>query len=852
MLLSIAMSGQAQDTQEEDREMNPEGSYFDFEEIVITGTHIPTRTKSNSSSPIDVSNIKELKTQGIFNINDLIATLPSNSGSHKNTDGLDETFSVGTTGINLRGLGDSATLTLLNGHRQTQTASTTLDGAQFTDWNALVPTIAIDRVEMAKNGASPIYGSDAVAGVVNFITKREFVGVELETHYLESGDGQEDASISALFGKAIGTDSHWTTAINVFDRSPLSAIDRRDEFELRNASTKFGQPGTFLINGVPTPDPQCDEVAESNPETTIYPGDTGFCGFDFGDFFTLMAEEERINLFTDLRVNISPDSFFFVNAGYVDNTVVATTSPTQSILFPQVVPTDNPGNFAGVPMLYFGRVKGSGSSPGVIDIESTTWRVNTGIELPINYNWLFNSDLSFSENTYDYSDGSDTKIDRFIEALNGRGGPDNDQYYNPRFGAENNPAVLADIRGFYAYEATATLVVWDNYITGKLFNLPGGAAQIVVGTQLQHSELEYDYNADAENDNLFFFIGNRDFDDSRDSQAVFVEMDMPLAENFNTQLALRYERHGEFDSLDPKIGFLWRTTQHLNFRGSYGTSFRAPSQFQESGGLTAPVRVLDPVIENFATVSQRTEGDPDSPLNAEVSDNISLGVVFNLPSGFNATVDYWYYDVEDFITPENATALVNVDPFGPQVTRDPETGLLLAVQTFFRNAGELETDGLDISLKKSARIDTGIFNLNFKVTYVNSYDLIDPVLGKVDGKAQRNFTNFASPMPEWQGTAGASWTWKGHNFAIYANYIDSYLDDNSDDRTIDSYTTVDLRYAFEMPQFFGSNKALTLAVGANNIADDMPPDVIDRSGYDTRMHDPLGRQVYISANIGFY
>ena len=338
---------------------------------------------------------------------------------------------------------------------------------------------------------------------------------------------------------------------------------------------------------------------------------------------------------------------------------------------------------------------------------------------------------------------------------------------------------------------------------------------------------------------------------------LFIETNIPLNSSVNSQLALRYENRGEFDSLDPKVGLVWLLNDSISLRGSYSTSFKAPSQFQEAGGLTTPARVSDPNAGNrLVTVSQRTEGDPDNPLTAEESTNFNLGLAFNLgDSDWVANIDYWSFDYTDFITPENATAVVQTDPNGDQVTRDPGSGTLLAVRTFFRNAGALETDGIDISTAKTFYLGESSLKLSFETTYINSYDLDDPVLGDVDGKGQRNFTNFGSPAPEWRGNIGILWQMASHSANVRLNYIGSYTDENNDgsvvDNEIDSFATLDLLYRYDIESLFGYDDTFSFALGAKNVTDQMPPDVISRTGYDPRTHNPFGRQVHFSFAASF-
>jgi len=831
-----------------------------IEEVTVTGSYIKRKQQADSTSPVQVIGAENMDDIGAFGAVDVVNSLTVNAGAQNNNDGFNQTFSLGTTNINLRGLGVSSTLTLLNGRRQAPAAATTMNGDQFTDLNSLVPGIAIERVEVLEDGASSLYGSDAVAGVANFITRSDFEGLELDLDYkVTTADSQDDKQLSALWGQQFG-DAHVIGAVSYFDRAPLSAAERRDEFELRDANSTFGQPGTFLVfqaAGAPvfTADPSCAAVAANNPETTTGVNPAGFCGFDFGDYFGLVADEERIQTYVELNSALSDVTEFFAEAGYTSNDVISTGSPSQPILFPPFIPPGNPsaaavGNTQGA--LFFGRVEGTGSKANEVDISSDTWRLAAGFRGDFESGWSWQAAVSVSENTYEYSNGSDILVDRFMAALAGAGGPNNDQFYNPLYGAVNDPAVREDFRGTYAFEAVSELATFDAHISGEIMTLPAGTVALATGVQVRRSELEYDYNEAAEQDNLYFFRGNDSFADSEDAHAVFVEVDIPVVDGLNVQAALRYEDLGDFDTVDPKLGFIWMFDE-LSFRGTYGTSFRAPSIFQTSGGLTAPARIFDPVVGGLATISQRTEGDANDPLEAQESDTYNLGVTWSsVESDLTVSLDYWRFEYTGFITPENATAVVAADPFGDQVTRDPSSGALLAVTTFFRNAGALETDGLDLSVEKGFNAgEMGTFKLVADASYILSYDLDDPVLGEIDGKGQRNFTNFGVPMPEWRGNAGFLWEQDNHSANVYVRYVDSYADDNLPTNDINSFTTVDAQYNYDFNDLFEDETGLVLTLGIKNLFDKMPPDVVSRSGYDPLTHNPLGRQVYMSLKATF-
>ncbi|MEM7678021.1 MAG: TonB-dependent receptor plug domain-containing protein, partial [Myxococcota bacterium] len=151
----------------------------DVEDLVITGSYIPRRNQLEQPTPIAIISSGQINDIGAKRISDITRTLTLNTGAENNVDAFTQNATEGTSNINLRGLGVGSTLVLLNGHRQTTLASQNNQGVAFVDTAALVPLIAIDQVEVLKDGAAALYGSDAVAGVVNFKTRRNFEGAEV-------------------------------------------------------------------------------------------------------------------------------------------------------------------------------------------------------------------------------------------------------------------------------------------------------------------------------------------------------------------------------------------------------------------------------------------------------------------------------------------------------------------------------------------------------------------------------------------------------------------------------------------------------------------------------------------------
>ncbi|MEL7129179.1 MAG: TonB-dependent receptor plug domain-containing protein, partial [Pseudomonadota bacterium] len=293
-------------------------------QVVVTGSFIRRQSQADLASPLDTVTNVDIGNIGAQNIADLTQTLTINTGAQNNPDAFTQGGTTGTSNINLRGLGVASTLILLNGKRQTLSAAPTNDGINFVDTSSLVPLIAVQRVEILKDGASSLYGSDAVAGVVNFITREDYDGVLLSgeyTNHLSQGE-YDEFNVQGLVGKTFG-DLSLLGAISYLDRSPLTTEERRLSNPADDTSA-LGNPGAFFTTGddpiaspfggtpplppgTPFIDPDCAAAGgfpgpASAATASLVPIGVGFCGFDFGEFFNLVPDEDRLTLFTSAKL----------------------------------------------------------------------------------------------------------------------------------------------------------------------------------------------------------------------------------------------------------------------------------------------------------------------------------------------------------------------------------------------------------------------------------------------------------------------------------------------------------------------------------------------------------------------
>ena len=223
----------------------------EIEEIVVTGSYIKRTTQADSVSPITNIDRQTIDDTGILTSQELFRWLPSNTGSENQTDSLTQGGTTGTSNVNLRGLGLGSTLVLVDGRRQTVAAASANGGDTFVDLNSLVPFILVENIEVLKDGAAALYGSDAVAGVVNYKTRRNFEGLEVRGNFQSTtrGDDHQDQDFSVLFGA--GNDkTNVVAALKLFERDELT-LGERDNLP-RATTSGLGNPGSFVLLG-PSP-----------------------------------------------------------------------------------------------------------------------------------------------------------------------------------------------------------------------------------------------------------------------------------------------------------------------------------------------------------------------------------------------------------------------------------------------------------------------------------------------------------------------------------------------------------------------------------------------------------------------
>jgi len=684
-----------------------------LEEIIITGTHIKGSTMTGAL-PITVLDRDDFIALGAPTTADLINELVINSGSENRSNALGgQNRNTGTANVNLRGLGLDKTLVLFNGKRQVIHSTSAGSGASFVDIN-LIPSIALGRVEVLKDGAAATYGSDAVAGVINFISRTRFEGLEVSSSYRDRTDSPNQANwdISGIWGWA-GERSNLVIAAAYSEVEQLVASELPftvDQLDANRGVSFLAAPGAFqpladpttgffagagltgsplIANDAASPAPDCGpdgivfNVLGGTAPLPGVPAIVGFCGYSFVKHFNLADDQEKINLWATFRSDISDTAEFYGEAAYyaVDVSDIG-NSPSFPVLNFVVMPATHPANPHGVPGVYLGRPFGQNfpTSPGFREYE--TFRLVGGIKGDFAGGWDFDASVSYSDNNV--IDVSPTVIQqRFADAMNGLGGPNCDTasgtpgvgaclWFNPFSTRFTNPALANDpsieqfMRSTSDIDQTAELLVFDAVFSRDLFDIGAGTVQGAFGFQYRDESLDVNRNLEATIPGTFVFQGGGvEIDESQDVYALFGELAVPLADSLEAQVALRYEDYGSGigDTLDPKLALLWTVNDILSFRGSVSTTFRAPSLHQRFNQETNLIAFGDVPKGGGAPLTgfkgAETTGNPN--LVPETATTFNVGLVVAGTENFHLTLDYWNIDFEDLIAVESPQTKVAIE-----------------------------------------------------------------------------------------------------------------------------------------------------------------------------------------------
>ena len=375
-----------------------------IEEVVVTGSYIKG-SPTDGASPVEIISRDTIDALSASTVADIIANIAVNSGSENNVDSFTSGANQGTSNVNLRGLGLTSTLVLLDGKRHTTAGIAANDGSVFVN-TSIIPVNAIERVEVLKEGAASVYGSDAVAGVVNYIFRRDFQGLEVDVSTQETDlGGQTDDVLNVIYGTELGN-GNLVFAISTLDRSPLSGAAFNPSLAplgISGFGTSFLAFGAGSVDSGPyagsytpfqnIPDPNC--IANKG---ILFPQASGSrCGFFYGDRFNVVNDEDHLKTYTSFQTELSNGRTFKVDYLTseidVNDNFQSPSYPALSLATPaNIIMPGQGGSPFSFPVMFLGRALGSAfdspAAPRYLEAQrlslGLSGELNNGFDMDIN------------------------------------------------------------------------------------------------------------------------------------------------------------------------------------------------------------------------------------------------------------------------------------------------------------------------------------------------------------------------------------------------------------------------------------------------------------------------------------
>jgi iron complex outermembrane receptor protein len=897
----------------------------DAQRIEITGSLIK-RIEGETALPVTTLRTDELVKAGVTNAEQAVKFIT------QNTSGTVTSGSVsGTNGAaayaSLRSLGAGATLVLINGKRMVSNPFSSV----AVDLNT-IPMAAIDRIEVLTDGASATYGTDATAGVINFVMKNAFKGGNVDAAYAKTEAGGADVTTANLsLGIGDLARSGWNVygAFNYRDQKPMSGIARdfmrtsyRPDLGFNGLSptahpANYTQPGGPAGNFNPALASGCEPLGSiSAPEAN---GTFTRCFADTQVFTQVVPIQEQMG-------GLLKGSFALGN-----HTIYAEYIKTFNKVQTQIAPSPE----GGLQVL--------GSSP-FHPSKLANAPAGLSATLPVNVNWrtvplgprqgkqenntqraVLGVDGSFGDWFYQaHALWSNSKVENFflngypmtgalIAGVRGDGNdPRNDVTGQPPsidyevvplnpFGAQT-AAGLAYLQKYSVLgkvqEGEGTLQSANFAVSGPLFNMAGGPAQLAVSSEFRKEDMVYRTDvakvSQAASSGLAGAGALREGD--RDITAAALELNLPITKTLEATLSVRHDKYSDFgNTTNPKVAFKFRPADFLLIRGSYNEGFTAPTLtalYAPNATTFTGNRYNDPVLcpggvpaanadpaNDCGIQFQRLTGGNDK-LQPETSKAWNIGIVVQPLPSLTVGFDFWNYLLQDSVSTLGEQTIFG-DPVkyaslfvrcsqapvarqqaigacrGATANRDPLAYILETNQ----NLGDTKTEGVDISVNwTSGATKYGRFSASLRGSYVRKYEFqVEPDARWFDPVGNYS-PQFGGPVIRYTQVIRLNWDVANFGFSLGNRHISGYRDQNANGapfnrapfntNEVGSYNVSDASVTWR------GIKGLTLGLGIENLFDQDPPFTnqvarFQARLYDDRFHNPLGRIYRFSAKYEF-
>ena len=844
-----------------------------LEKIKVTGSRLQG-IDVTGAAPIQVITREEIESGGFTDLSQLIDSVSANNGALPET--FSGGFSDGAKGASLRSLGVNRTLTLINGRRVASYGFAENLTGSFVDLNS-ISLGAVERLEILLDGASSVYGSDAMTGVVNIILRNDYEGHQVWADVSAPKGGGQTANVSYLGG--VSTDkANVMLSLNYSATKPLTYFDRDYSKEplkrkISSSSVKdtrqtYGGPGApLVIDRSSRKRVAVDEC--SMGEKFTYPSGNIYCLNYYDGTFAPERDQvsavmtgaynldSGVELFSDAQFSMSNTKYegsntFVYTARHPGFDYRATAMGLSELPGMSGVSNahvawqmDDLGPLKDDITSYAGRVVTGGR--GTWDMLGDFGRFNE---------WDWEAAAGYSTSQTEAKTDNMAKKDVLDQAIRNY-----EYFYLPGLNLNrltsgridvtetNSAATLDKIRTSTTRKGDSELYFVDFNTTGTLFELPAGDANLVVGGELRWEKGEDKPDAQIKTENIHNF-GGTGSKGSRNIQSVYSEMNIPIIETLESIVAVRHEQYSDFGgTTNPSIKLRYQPMDELMFRGSWGTGFRAPTiseKFTEKSISYVNVKdttrcdeykaanpeVKDPESSKYCSAfSTKIISQSNKDLGAETSESFNVGMVVQPTDTLTLKADFWQVKIDDVITRLAPGYMVNDEAsYGEFIDRrvtsaeDKSDGVISgAIDTITTrriNVNSELVNGVDLAAQYTYdHYAYGTFGANFRASYLNEYEIDSQFEGLSEYAGDFRY-------PRWKARLALNWVWQlDHDFTLVTNYRHNYTDTtinaasdsaNGEPLRISSMTTFDFTYQYN------GIKDLVVRVGALNVFDRAP------------------------------
>ncbi|MBY0446184.1 MAG: TonB-dependent receptor, partial [Burkholderiales bacterium] len=830
--------------------------------VEVTGSNIK-RISKEGPAPVLVLTRKDIEKTGATTVSELLSNLPVNSTGNY-SESFTSGFSPGSSAVSLRGLGSKSTLTLLNGRRLANYGFAQNLQETSVDLNS-IPQEAVERIEILKDGASAIYGADAIAGVINIILRKDYQGAIVSA---KAGTTTEGGSTeySASFGGGKGSLSEdGFNVMGVFQAFKRDGLMYTDRSIYNGGDPRSLVPGSTENWSTLSEYPTYRRLAAKKPGDNIFAASTQPAANCPADRVKTLSSASSPACITDLTPYgvLVPETSRF---GFTGRGVLAINDNTQ--VFAEVLLNRNETKTPGAPATWGNSSTFTSTGSKAVPLTLPVGHPNNPYNVPVGLSYRFTdlgqTDAKVTADLFRLvigAKGSFMNWDWEVAALESRGKTVNnqenllstsgllavlkDQSYNFIDKSKNTPEVLNKIRANTERVADTAFRQVDGKVSGTLYELPAGPLQMAAGIEFREESLE-----DVSSDNLSNFdILGRGYTTtvaSRRANSIYTELNIPVIQSTEIQLALRRDSYNDFGSaVTPKAAFRFQPTKEFLLRGSYSQGFRAPT-FAENGEGAAysfqtvkdkqrcDATLIDPkdsskgfkvdpvtgkpyLSSNYCSgVSTSTRITPNRDVKPEESRSFALGFIFEPNEYMTLGVDWYNIEQSNLIIRPSAQKIVDDgitdkifrgDPTANDIARNLPGAINIVQRQYAQLDQKTTVEGLDIDLTlRSPKSEYGrlSFNSNIGLTLTREEQ-------EGPGEAMESI-NGIDGNPRIRARTTLSWDKDGIELSLSNNLIGGW---DYKDPAIDSEKVVPSLSTYDVQASYSFNKAAKLTLGSS-------------------------------------